>query len=224
RPSPLGGRPPSFVEPTSARLHPPPCRRCLVHGIPAQPSTQTDHGHAKNKVQPVVSGVERNKVGARFLVDDQAVDPKNEIYGAATNEEEASHTCCPGHGQTGHAKQQMDDVVENGYLEYSKQHGAGFMSREGHGAVIGGDTREKAQYTHQQKNNANAHGGVVKRQPHRMMVFGGVRSGGHEVLPFTLLNGSSHGEPSRGKGVGKPCRRRNNTPEMPPNAGEWPLR
>ncbi|MNI96989.1 hypothetical protein D3C73_1555550 [compost metagenome] len=77
------------------------------------------------------------------------------------------------------------------------------MSSKGHGAEIGGDSRDEPQDAYQQKYNANAHGGVAKRQPHHVVVFGGVRSGGHQVLPFTRLPGSSHGEPTCGKGCGK---------------------
>jgi hypothetical protein len=67
----------------------------------------------------------------------------------------------------------MHDIVQHGHLEDAKQHGAGFMSGKGHGAVVGGDSRDEPEDSNQQENRTNNHGGVVKRQPHRV-VLGGV--------------------------------------------------
>jgi hypothetical protein len=47
------------------------------------------------------------------------------------------------------------------------------MSGEVHGAVIGGDSRDKPEDSNQQENRTKDHGGIAKRQPHRV-VLGGV--------------------------------------------------
>jgi 2-polyprenyl-6-methoxyphenol hydroxylase-like FAD-dependent oxidoreductase len=87
-------------------------------GVPAgEQDTERDHGDTQNEVQPVVSGVDRDEVGSRFLTDDQAVQPQHQIDGAAPDQVVTRPGNTAGQGKAGDSEEQVHDVVEDGHLE-----------------------------------------------------------------------------------------------------------
>ena len=146
----------------------------LLSYIASKPNAKGNHDNTENQVQPVVRGVHGHEVSAHVRHGDEAVDPQDEVDCAATDEVTARHPSSPREVQACCAEQQMDNIVQDGYLEDSKKHGARVMSCEGHGAVIAGDARDKSQDANSQENPAQNQCCVVQRQPHHVVVLRGV--------------------------------------------------
>ena len=72
--------------------------RVRACGATGERDAQGDHADAQAEVQPVVGGVERDEVGLRLLVDDQAVEAQHEVDDATADEEAACGSTASGPG------------------------------------------------------------------------------------------------------------------------------
>lgn len=93
-----------------------------------------------------------DEVRRRVMADEKPVNPEDQVGHAAVEQEALGLGAGAGHRETGHAEEQVDDVVEDGYLEDSQEQGAGFVSRGSEGVVVGGDSGDEAQNTDEQKH------------------------------------------------------------------------
>lgn len=73
-------------------------------------------------MEPVVRGVNGDKVGRRALIDQEPVDPEHQVKGTASNQEILRLRYGPSHEQAGRSEEQMNNVVQDGYLENSQEH------------------------------------------------------------------------------------------------------
>ena len=77
----------------------------------------------EHEVQPVVGIVDRHEVGRTLVVDEQTVDPQDQVDGPAADQVGPSAVPGPGHREAGDTEEKVHDVVEDRDLEDAERLG-----------------------------------------------------------------------------------------------------
>src|SRR5256886_382247 len=173
---------------------------CPSGGSAPEYHAQRDHAHAEDEVQPVVGGVERYEVGPARVAGDQPVEPQHQVDHPATNEVPAGRGDLAGQRETGHAEEQVHDVVQDRDLEDAEQQGAGVVTGERHAAVVRGQARDEPRDADHKEDRADHPGGRTDEGTGSGSVR--VRDVGHHATSDSSAASGAPARPNRRSGAG----------------------
>src|SRR5690606_38889961 len=144
-----------------------------VVAVPGQQQSQGNHAEAEDEVEPVVGVIDRHEVGARVLVDEEAVQPENEVDGATGDEEGARQGGRPGGEYANDAERKVYEVVENRHLEDAEEHGARIVPGDLELVVVGRHPRDESEDADEGEHGSDGESGGLDRAATKAGVRGG---------------------------------------------------
>lgn len=120
--------------------------------------SEGNHADAQCQVKPVVGTVDRHKVGRAVMINDESVDPEDQIDDSAPEQILAGAAAGFGHGNSAHAEEQVHNVVQDGDLEDPQQHCFGVVACEGELVIVARDPGDESQNSNEQKDCSDGEG------------------------------------------------------------------
>src|SRR5699024_3041408 len=120
---------------------------------------QCHHGQAEGEVQPIVGIAQRYEVGGGIEVDDQAVDEQAQVDDATPQQELTGGVRGAGQGHAGHTEEQVHDVVEDGHVEDTQEHGMALVACELQVTQVLGQAGNETGDADQEEENSHNKGG-----------------------------------------------------------------